>query len=478
MLREEAITFVKRKLFVGEKFCDRKVRTLTDEERAYLLDLIPVPSISEAAYWLVYDISDYPIKCKNCSGPSKFFTSFNQGYTRQYCSLQCSNGSKSVQDKKKKSSREIYGTDFPWQSAAIKQKIASKQKLRNFSAAPVIADEIAQQGFTLISWDPSKLSNPATLSCPQNHTFNRQVEGWHRWFISCPSCSKTRSTGEVALEAYVKDLGFDVAETGKRKILPSGLELDIYVPSKKIAIEFNGVFYHSTGIVHDKVAKKRHVIKQDEAEGLGITLLQVWETEWNQKRDIVRSRIASALGVSERVGARSCVIKSVDGSTAAHFLDDNHIQGKCISSINQGLYFEGELVALMTFSKPRFSKKAQWELLRYCTKRGLSVVGGPSRLLTSFIKQQKPSSIISYADRRWSQGNLYRTLGFKQLPSSAPGYWYVSNAGLHHRMQFQKHRLSKQLQVFDANLTEEENMLLNGYRVLWDCGNHVFIWQP
>ena len=477
MIREEALQLITRRLFLNEKFCDRKVRTLSEEECALLLKCAPVPTVAEAVYWIVHNLNDYPRFCEGCGSPSKHFTSFNQGYTRRFCSLSCSNGSKVVQDKKKEVSRKRFGTDFPWQTTAVKEKIASKQKLRNFSAAPSISDEIARQGFALVDWDPGKISNPATLRCPKDHTFKRQVEGWHRWFITCPSCSKTRSAGEVALEAYIKSLGFEVVETGRRSILPSGLELDIYVPSKKLAVEFNGVFYHSTGTAHDKIAKHRHVIKQNEAEALNITLLQVWETEWNDKNDIVRSRVASALGVSERVGARSCALVTVDGPNAAAFLESNHIQGRCISSVNLGLEHEGKLIALMTLAKPRFNKKVQWELLRYCTKTGITVVGGPSRLLSAFNKEYQPTSIISYADRRWSKGNLYHQLGFKQQSTSPPGYWYVSGKGLHHRMQFQKHRLQKQLKVFDPACSEEQNMLLNGYRVLWDCGNHVFLWE-
>ena len=465
------------RFFKDGEFNDRSLRTMSDETRLELLKHGPSENVVEAIYWLKNNLTEYPKKCLSCQKPLTKFISFNKAYLNDFCSAKCSNSSKSVQEKKKEKSRELYGTDYPWQKEEIKEKIAAKQKLRNFERAPTIVEEIEQQGFKVIKWDAAKIDNPASLECSKGHKFLRQVEGWNRWFITCPKCSKTRSQAEINIENFIESLGFTTQQQGKRKLLSSGTEVDIFVPSKNLGIEFNGLFFHSTGTLKDKKAKLRHVEKQNDAEKCGIKLFQIWESEWNGKKEIVKSRIRHALGISTRIAARKCKIQTIDSKTAKEFLQANHIQGGCNSSVNLGLLFQDKLVALMTFGKPRFSKKAQWEMLRYCTILNTTVVGGPAKLLTKFKTEFDPESVISYADRRWSQGNLYTSLGFDLLHVSPPGYWYFNNAGLHHRLKFQKHKLHKELKVFDPDKTEEENMLLNGFRILWDCGNLTFIWK-
>lgn len=153
----------------------------------------------------------------------------------------------------------------------------------------------------------------------------------------------------------------------------------------------------------------------------------------------------------------------------------NHIQGGVHSSINLGLYYDDELISLMTFSKPRFNKKYEWELVRFCNKIGYHVPGAASRLLKHFERQYNPKSIISYADRRWSKGNLYSKIGFKQVSTSKPNYWYIVDGELESRVKYQKHKLNSILEHFDSSKSEWENMKDNGYNRIFDCGNLVFL---
>jgi hypothetical protein len=157
-------------------------------------------------------------------------------------------------------------------------------------------------------------------------------------------------------------------------------------------------------------------------------------------------------------------------------LTENHIQGTCASKINLGLFYEKELVSLMTFGKPRFNKKYEYELIRFCNKKNLSVIGGASKLLHSFIEEYHPNSIISYANRRWSQGNLYEKLGFSLDLETPPNYFYFhpDDFLLKSRVQFQKHKLQSILQEYNPDLSETKNMYINGYRKIYDCGNKVY----
>ena len=181
------------------------------------------------------------------------------------------------------------------------------------------------------------------------------------------------------------------------------------------------------------------------------------------------------MGKSERIYARKCTVKEVSSKEAKEFLEKNHLQGACNSKVNIGLYSGNTPVSLMTFGKPRYNKQYEWELLRFCNALNTSVIGGAGKLLSYFVKTYNPSSILSYANLRWSTGNLYEKLGFTLKGTSSPNYFYFNEDFiLHSRIEFQKHKLKDKLENFDPSLTESENMYNNGYRKIYDCGNLVY----
>lgn len=129
----------------------------------------------------------------------------------------------------------------------------------------------------------------------------------------------------------------------------------------------------------------------------------------------------------------------------------------------------------MTFGKPRFNKNYEWELIRYTTKSGSQIIGGAGKLLKYFERTYKPKSIITYADRSYSQGNLYFKLQFKLLKINLPSYNWVKNDIILSRFQCQKSKIKEiKLEKFNKSLSETENMLLNGFSKIYDCGNMVF----
>ena len=132
------------------------------------------------------------------------------------------------------------------------------------------------------------------------------------------------------------------------------------------------------------------------------------------------------------------------------------------------------LVAVMTFCKARFDKTHEYELSRYATINHFSVIGGAGKLLAEFEREYSPKSLVTYADRRWSVGNMYNKLGFRHDHNSSPNYFYVKNQKRYSRQMFQKHKLKNKLEKFDVNKTEVENMKDNGYYRIFDCGNMVF----
>lgn len=296
--------------------------------------------------------------------------------------------------------------------------------------------------------------------------------------LMCRFCERSHSAAEEELYEMVKKYGGSdiLFKNGNRKIIPP-YELDIYIPSKKLAIEFDGLYWHSE--FNGGKDRKYHLMKTEKCEEIGIQLIHVFENEWNNKRKITESRIKNLLGVYDStVYARNCEISEISPDVSRKFLNENHIQGACNSSVRVGLFKDGSLISLMTFSRPRFRKDGtEWEIVRFCNKTGYHIPGGASKLLKWFERKYNPKNLISYADRRWSNGKLYKALGFSLIGKSKPNYWYLKNTYDEpiNRVRCQKHRLSKILDVFDNKLSEHENMRNNGYDRIFDCGNLVFM---
>ncbi len=256
-----------------------------------------------------------------------------------------------------------------------------------------------------------------------------------------------------------------------RNVIPP-LELDLYISSCKLAIEYNGVYYHSA---HFKDSKY-HLNKTLECSNKGIQLFHIFESD---DIDIWKSMISNKLKLNTKIYARKCIIKEITNSDAKSFCEQNHLQGACNAKINLGLFYNDELIQVMTFGKPRYNSHYEFELLRLCTKKYYSVIGGASKLWKCFCQKYSPKSVISYANRRFSNGSIYETLGFKFLNETKPNYWYVHTSSFEQisRLKAQKHKLKTFLKVFDENLTETENMLKNGYVQIFDCGNLVFVYN-
>jgi hypothetical protein len=320
------------------------------------------------------------------------------------------------------------------------------------------------------------------LQC--NKEFYRYSENIKR----CTHCYPiNKSLVESELYNFLFNFNQNIITTDRQTIRP--FEIDILIPLYKIGIEYNGLTYHSYGKSsqwskldnYEVENKNYHLNKTKLCEEQNIQLLHIFENEWLNptKQNIWKSIIKSKLNLNETIGARKCEIKEISSSVSKSFLDQNHLQGSINSSIRIGLFYQDELVSLLTFSKSRFNKNYDWEITRYCNKLNTNVMGGFSKLLKYFRKNYE-GSIITYADKRYSDGNLYRQNGFIELKDSLPNYFYFkarNTKTLFSRVQFQKHKLKDKLEIFDETLTESENMFNNGYRRIWDCGNKVFIFN-
>jgi hypothetical protein len=312
------------------------------------------------------------------------------------------------------------------------------------------------------------------IICPEHGIFEQKPNN-HLYGQGCPKCTILSSSQELEICSFLDINNIQYIQS-ERSIL-GGKELDICIQSHNLAIEFNGIYWHSEGVGKNR---SYHLNKTKECIDKNIQLLHIFENEWvhHIKHEIWKSIINNKLNIcNSKIFARKCHINEVDNKTAKQFLLNNHLQGHTHSSINIGLYYENELVSLMTFGKSRYNKKYQYELIRFCNKINTLVTGGASKIFKYFIRNYNPESLISYADLRYSNGTLYEKLGFNKLKNSTPNYFYFhknNKLKLMSRVQFQKHKLQDKLETFDPELTEYQNMLNNGYDRIWDCGNGVY----
>lgn len=270
-----------------------------------------------------------------------------------------------------------------------------------------------------------------------------------------------RSEPEYWAESFLKSLDIKTKICDRSLIAP--YELDIVIPEHKIAIELDGLFYHSE-LFKDK---NYHKTKTDLCESKGYQLLHIFEDEWLYKRDIVERMIKAKLGLlDDRVYARKCSIGGISKLNKKNFLNTYHIQGNCNSSVEIGLYEQEELIASMAFKK---LSNGAYELTRYATSK--SVVGGFSKLLEHFKKNYEWNEIITFADRRYSNGGLYEKCGFDLIDRLYPDYYYVDNKqNRFHKFNFRHIFLKKKLKNYDPTLSEHQNCLNHGYYRIYDCG--------
>jgi len=251
-------------------------------------------------------------------------------------------------------------------------------------------------------------------------------------------------------------------------------EIDIYIPSHQLAIEIDGLYWHSWCPNKNTYEQRnRHLEKTQLLAEKGIELIHITDYEWNSKTNIIQSIIKSKLGLNARIPARKCKINPVGKKQQREFLDQYHLQGYTGAAQAWGLYFNNELVQLITLGKSRFDKSYDLEVIRFCSKGGFTVVGGLSKLMNHIKILNSNKSLITYCDASKSQAKGYVSAGFELVRRTGPGYFWTDGNTPISRQQCQKKKLQKWLANFDPIKSESENMFAAGYRRFWDCGNFV-----
>ena len=457
--------------------------------------------------------------CKNINcKDTPTFIGLNIGYLK-YCSSSCSNSSSFVKLKKIQKNISKFGVANPYQSKEIIEKI-KKTNLKKYGVTnPMQSDSIKNN---MICKSIKKTGKPWALSIGGtanitkrnnnkisfekkyldlkiveyseekfgictfykelcNHTFT--INKWQahlrklRNVELCTICNpigsfnSTKWQNEVSI--FLKENNIEFIEQDRSIIAP--FELDFLIPNNSLAIELNGLYWHSINFKEQNY----HLNKTNKCEEMGIQLIHIFEDEWINHKEIVKSRLLNIFKKNTiKIFARKCKIKEISGMESRMFLNENHIQGYLPSTYKYGLYYNNELVSIMTFGQLRKILGSNlindtYEMYRFCNKLNTTIIGGASKLLKFFINEISPKSIISYADRRWSVGSLYESLGFTKIFNTKPNFWYVNGEAREHRFNYTRNKLTNKFNM-DPTKSTDDLILELGLTKIYDSGNIKF----
>ena len=369
----------------------------------------------------------------------------------------------------KKTSIEKYGVDHPWMNKEI-----HKKTIEHFYVEYRNRIEQKINGNYSFNRFEKDLTTILIFNCDDcNQEFNIlpyqfywRVNNGHNPCTKCFPISDNSSLSQIEIYNFVlENTDLEVLQNAK----VGKYEIDIYLPELNIGFEYNGLWWHSNKYKEENY----HLNKTKYFKEMGINIITIWEDEWIMKGEICKSFILNKIGrTPNKIFARKCEIKEVSFKESKRFLDKNHLQGDCKSSIRLGLYFNNEIVSFMSFSKGRVimnGDKNSYELTRFCNRVFTNVVGGASKLLKYFIENYPFDKIVTYSDNLISSGGLYEKLGFDFIHESKPGYWYLVNGKREHRSNWTKNRLIKL--GLDKSLTEQEMMIQLGFIKISNGGN-------
>lgn len=313
------------------------------------------------------------------------------------------------------------------------------------------------------------------IICPIHGEFE-QLPSEHLSGKGCRKCARQIYKSEVAVFEYVKSLvGECNVIQNDRTILESGREVDIYVPCQRIAIEYNGLVWHSEKFNSGRMSLLEKTL---ECEKNGIHLIHIFEDEWIGHEDLVKDKLSHMLHMDSdkiKIGARKCTVCEIGCDMARLFLEQYHIQGWASSSVYCGSFYDDNLIGVMSFLR---EYDGNWNLTRFSSNIAYSIPGLASKLFSYFIKKYNPIEIKTFLDRRWSWSdiNVYDRIGFKLDKTLPPSYCYTKGQKRYHKFGFRKQILNKKYGL-PLTMTEKEMCEKIGFYRIWDCGLLKYVWK-
>lgn len=257
----------------------------------------------------------------------------------------------------------------------------------------------------------------------------------------CHICHPKDSKAQIEIYDFVRSLGVE-AIANDRQVL-KGRELDIYVPSMNLAIEYHGLYWHSAACQKDP---KHDMKKHHECERLGISLVSVYEDEWRDKQVIVKSMIRYRLNkVSRRIAARKCSVKELSPVQRRSFFEANHLDGDVKATKAWGLFLGDELVSALSVRKPFHQKTYDGcvEVARFASVIDVSCAGALSRLTQRAIewsRVQGATKLITYADSRMGLTRGYPVVGWGFVDETAQRFWWTDFESRFNRFKYKANK--------------------------------------
>ena len=303
------------------------------------------------------------------------------------------------------------------------------------------------------------------IFCQKCNKYFKQQAKMHLQGSNCPKCANLISNPEKEIVEFIKSLGIEVIEN-TRKIITNpntgrGRELDIFIPKYNLAIEFNGIYFHSSKFKD----KNFHKEKSDACREKGIFLLHIFEDDFNYKKDLIFNRIKYILGKLKYILAEEIKLKIINSSIANDFLNKNYIYGETEASFYYGLFYDEQLVGTAGFLKN--TKNNKYELVRYSSK---VIVNGLEKILKEY-KNNFSETLYTFVDNSFFNYQDYIKLGFIKIDEIVPDYKYVIKGQTEDKSKWQKEDIKIKLpKIYNENKNLEEMMIDAGIYKIYDCG--------
>lgn len=396
-------------------------------------------------------------------------------------------------------SRELYGTDVPTQSESV------KQKLHDISVRPDVIQKRKQTSLSHYGVDnPAKnlevrrrISNTVKSDAVQNQIrtttrsrygvdyamqnptivekLSKTMESKYGvpYYCLTEECRAASGHTISRINQQFSDMMNDMSIEHSLELRLETKSFDIAIEKNHILIELNPSYTHSTMPNHwgDGLDVNYHKEKSLLASQHGYHCIHIFD--WDNI-----DKILNMLKPRQHIYARKCEIQELSAIMLNTFLTKYHLQGTCKGqTFAYGLFHQRKLIQVMTFGKARYSNKHEYELLRLCTLPGYQVVGGASKLFKHFLKEQNPSSIISYCDLSKFSGDVYTSLGMKLDHINSPAcIWSKNSEYIRHSLLLQRGYDQLFGTHYGKGTSNEELMIENGWLPVYDCGQSVYTW--
>lgn len=276
---------------------------------------------------------------------------------------------------------------------------------------------------------------------------------------TCPVCAPKGSKAERILGDWLeKELG-SIVGRNVRGLLSGKQELDVFSPAHKLAIEFNGLYWHSEAVGRDH---NYHQQKSDRCRANGISLIHIYEDEWRDRPDIIMSMIRHRINKSSlKLGARECELVELAAPERREFFNSNHIDGDVQARRAIGLRHPIHgLVTAMSFREPfHQTQNASLEVARMATATNTVVAGGLSRLTKKAVtiaSEEKRGALLSYIDTRFGTAGSWITAGWTVTGETPPRFWWTDFRDRYNRFRY---RADKNRGLSEADVANEAGVV-------------------